>query len=234
MIWLWLTCFSLMVAPSLPAATLTGRVSLRDSKEKDVERERNYAGVVVWVEPTAGHAPQPASPAHAVMQQKNKRFTPHVLAVRTGTVVDFPNLDPIFHNAFSSFSGQIFDIGLYKPGSSRGVAFNRAGVVRVFCNIHAAMSAVIVVINSPWYATTEKDGTFQIAGIPPGEYRLHVFHERATAAELAKLERTLSISTSDPPPLDCTISESGFLPAPHLNKHGKPYRPGDEDYKVIP
>ena len=164
MIWLWLTCFSLMLAPGLPAANLTGRVALRDSKEKTVERERNYAGVVVWLEPAAGHAPQPASPPHAVMQQKGKRFTPHVLAVRTGTVVDFPNLDPIFHNAFSSFSGQIFDIGLYKPGSSRGVAFNRPGVVRVFCNIHAAMSAVIVVINGPGTRLRRRTVRFRFHG----------------------------------------------------------------------
>src|SRR5579875_3914932 len=126
---------------------------------------------------------------HAQMLQKDKRFIPHVLAISTGTTVDFPNLDPIFHNAFSNFDGQLFDVALYPPGSSRTVVFDRAGIVRVFCNIHPSMSAIIVVVNTPYYATTEKDGSFAIAGVPPGAYELHFFHERATPEMLDKLVR---------------------------------------------
>jgi len=167
------------------------------------------------------------------MLQKNKRFIPHILAIRRGTVVDFPNQDPIFHNAFSSFSGQIFDIGLYKPGTSKSVSFNRAGVVRVFCNIHAAMSAVIVVLDTPWFATTTQDGSFRIPDVPAGEYTLHVFHERATPAELAKTERMVTVGSGEP--VQLVISETGFLPTPHLDKHGKPYKPDSGDnYKVVP
>ena len=70
------------------------------------------------------------------MEQKNKQFDPHVLAIQAGAAVSFPNLDPIFHSAFSNFSGQIFDLGLYAPGTSRNIVFRRTGVVRVFCNIH--------------------------------------------------------------------------------------------------
>ena len=71
------------------------------------------------------------------MQQKDKQFQPHVVAISLGSTVDFPNLDLIFHNAFSNFSGQPFDIGLYAPRTSRSVTFKHAGIVRVFCNIHA-------------------------------------------------------------------------------------------------
>ena len=93
------------------------------------------------------------------MLQKNKVFVPPVAA---GTAVDFPNADPIFHNAFSSYDGQIFDVGLYPPGTTRSVYFRRACFVRVFCKIHAAMSAVILVLPTPYFATTAKDGTFRI------------------------------------------------------------------------
>ena len=123
------------------------------------------------------------------MIQKDKMFTPHVLAVPVGGSVSFPNLDPIFHNAFSNFNGQIFDVGLYKPGSSRTVAFKRAGIVRVFCNIHPQMSAVIVVLDTPYFAVSNKAGAFEIADVPPGEYQLHVFHERAAEETLDSLTR---------------------------------------------
>jgi hypothetical protein len=167
------------------------------------------------------------------MVQKNKKFIPHVLAIPTGTVVEFPNLDPIFHNAFSNYSGQVFDIGLYKPGTSRSVPFTREGVVRVFCNIHSNMSAVIVVLDTPWFAVTAPDGTFRIPDLRPGEYRLKIFHERATASELASVERTVRIEGSDLVLPRIALSEAGYLPAPHLDKHGKPYDTNSDSYKVM-
>src|SRR6202044_1888521 len=106
--------------------------------------------------------------------QKGKMFMPHILPVMAGTTVDFPNLDPIFHNAFSSYSGQIFDVGLYPPGTSRSVRFTREGVVRVFCNIHSSMSAMIVVLATPYFAVTGRDGSFALPDVPPGEYTLRV------------------------------------------------------------
>jgi plastocyanin len=209
-------------------------VQLLNSKEKAVQRGLDYSGVVIWLEPVGGPAPPVKAPGRATMVQKNKRFLPHVLAVRKGTIVDFPNEDPIFHNAFSNFSGQVFDIGLYKPGSSRAVPFTREGIVRVFCNIHANMSAVIVVLNTPWFTTSAADGAFRIADIPSGEYRLKVFHERATAEELGRLERTVRVSGGETHPLPAiAISEAGHLPAPHLNKHGQPYDSQSDSYKVV-
>jgi len=230
MIFRWLISSSLALGLA-SAAVLAGKVELKDSREKSVERGHDYSGVVVWLELVNGGVVEPAAPPRATMIQKNKKVLPHVLAVRRGTNIDFPNQDPIFHNAFSNFSGQVFDIGLYKPGSSRTVRFGRPGVVRVFCNIHAAMSAVIVVVDSPWFTTTAADGSFQIADVPPGEYRLRAFHERASVPELTKVERTLTVPGTRAVRL--SISESGFLPVPHLNKHGKEYPSSEDSYQVV-
>ena len=174
----------------LAAANVTGRVELKDSRDPSVRSKANYSGIVVSLMP----AEKPIlPPAHAVIRQKGKTFLPHILAVTSGTVVDFPNDDPIFHNAFSNYNGQIFDLSLYPPGSTRSVRFTRPGVVRIFCNIHAAMSAVIVVLQTPYFAISKRDGTFTIPDVPQGDYDLHVFHERATDASLRALNRHITI-----------------------------------------
>src|SRR6185295_19203174 len=108
------------------------------------------------------------------------------------------------------------------------------GFVRVFCNIHAAMSAVIVVLNTPYFDTTQKSGAFKIADVPPGEYSMHVFHERSTDATLKGLTRRISVG-ADPtslPPI--VISESGYLAIPHQNKYGHDYAPAPDEGGIYP
>lgn len=172
------------------------------------------------------------------MLQKDKRFSPHVLVIQTGTSVDFPNLDPIFHNAFSNYDGQIFDVALYPPGSSRTVRFDRPGIVRVFCNIHPSMSAIIVVVNSSYFDTTDRDGHYAISNVSPGDYRLHFFYERATPETLAKLTQNIVVG-EDAKPVElatATISEAGYLPIDHKNKYGRDYPPNADQtdgYSVL-
>jgi plastocyanin len=221
------TCSSLALAVSLHAATVSGNVSLLASKDKRVRNQRDFSGVVVWLEPSSP-APARLRPQKTEIVQKNKTFIPHVLAVAVGSSVEFPNFDPIFHNAFSNFSGQIFDVGLYPPKTTRSVQFVREGVVRVFCNIHPAMSAVIVVLDTPWFAVTARNGGFRIAGVPPGEYTLKVFHERATAPTLAGLARKITVAGDVTLP-GISISEAGYIPLPHKNKYGKEYPAVIED-----
>jgi plastocyanin len=207
------------------AGTVSGRVELVSSRDTGVRKHADYSGVVVWLERLSGTPIVPTAATHAQMIQKNKTFTPHVLAVTVGTVVDFPNFDPIFHNAFSNYNGQIFDIGLYPPGTTRSIPFRREGVVRVFCNIHPSMSAVIVVLKSPYFSTSSKRGAFRIADVPAGSYSMHVFHERAGEQTLAALTRTIELS-GDPLQLPgLQISESSYLELPHKNKFGKEYPP---------
>src|SRR5580698_8826482 len=136
MTWHSLIFFSFSLSLQLAAGTVTGRVELKDSRDPAVRSKANYAGLVVSLLPI--DKPPVLAPARATVRQKGKTFLPHILAITAGTVVDFPNDDPIFHNAFSNYNGQIFDLSLYPPGSTRNVRFTRPGVVRIFCNIHAA------------------------------------------------------------------------------------------------
>ena len=215
-------------------ASVNGTVELTAQKSQTARKRKDFSGVVVWLEPLPGHASAPVTPRRVEMVQKDKKFSPHLLVVPVGTQVDFPNFDPIFHNAFSNFSGQPFDVGLYPPGTSRSVTFKRDGVVRVFCNIHQAMSAIIVVVRTPWYAVTNTQGGFQLSGVPAGEYRLRVFYERAPADTLKALERKVTVDGAnvDLPPI--VISESGPLPEAHKNKFGADYPPPSDDHTFYP
>ena len=232
MTWPLRTCFSLLLAVSLPGATVTGRFTLRDSSERAARSLSDYSGVVVWLERPAG-VPQ-LSTLRVKMLQKEKTFEPHVLAITVGTTVDFPNLDPIFHNAFSVYNGQLFDLGLYPPGKSRSIRFIRPGFVRVFCNIHSTMSAVIAVIDTPLFAVTREDGRFEIGGVPAGAYELRVVHGRATEATLAALRRQVTVQQDRVDLPDTVISETGYLPIPHKNKYGGDYTLPPNDGSVYP
>lgn len=227
----WLICFNVVFSflgvwpGALEAGQVTGRVELSDSRDPAVRHRRDFSGVVVSLKAAASSSAAPVVAARATILQKDKTFSPHVLAIPVGSTVDFPNADPIFHNAFSSYNGQVFDIGLYPPGTSRAVRFTREGVVRVFCNIHSSMSAMIVVLATPYYATTGKDGSFEIPGVPPGHYELSVIHERATEAALAAVARRIAVGADNLTLPEIVISEAGFLSTPHKNKYGQDYSP---------
>jgi plastocyanin len=233
MISAWRTCFSLLALVQLSGATISGVVQLSDSGDSRRGKKPDNSGVVIWLEPLSGG--HPALPhLRATMLQKNKTFKPHVLAIPAGSTVDFPNHDPIFHNAFSNYDGQIFDVGLYSPGSSRSVRFTRPGMVRVFCNIHANMSAIIAVLDTPWFAVTDKDGVFTIPDVPAGEYSVNVFHERATAATLKSLTQRITVDDGAVALEPIRISETGYLAIPHKNKYGRDYPPAPDETGAYP
>jgi plastocyanin len=227
MIFRWRTFFRLLLplaAVIAEGASVSGGFTLADSKDPVVRKKRDYSGIAVWLEPISAKPP-PSQPRVHTMLQTKKKFQPHVLMVEMGSTVDFPNLDPIFHNAFSNFDGQPFDVGLYPPGTTQKVKFVREGIVHVFCNIHSMMSAVIIVVNSPWFAVTRQDGSFRIPNVPAGEYRLRVWHERASQPTLARLQKGIEVTTPDVDLPIAAISELGYIDLPHSNKFGKDYPP---------
>jgi plastocyanin len=132
------------------------------------------AGAAIWLEAPGLHG---APLKRAVIDQRNKRFIPHILIVTPGTKIDFPNNDTVFHNVFAYFEAKRFDLGMYPRGATKSQIFPRAGVVSVLCNIHPDMSAFIVIVDSPYYAQADKSGNFRLEGIPPGEYTVRFWHE---------------------------------------------------------
>src|SRR5688572_7742174 len=143
---------------------------------------------VVYLETAPAGAFEDREPRRMRMDQRNETFVPHVLAVDTGTLVDFPNNDSIYHNVFSLSKPKRFDLGRYAKGKSRAVRFDRPGIVRVFCEIHSHMSAFVLVFSHPYYAPTDSDGRYRIDNIPPGTYTVSAWHEGA-----ARDTRTITI-----------------------------------------
>ena len=141
---------------------------------------RGASNAVVWLDaPTASPA---TDHPRIVLDQQNLNFSPHVLVVRVGTTVDFPNNDRVFHNVFSFRDGKVFDLGMYPVGALKHVTFDRPGLSRIFCNIHANMAAYVMAVDTPYFALTDPSGAFTIAAIPPGGYRYHAW--RAGAPQL--------------------------------------------------
>jgi len=203
----------MLVAVLLPvgarADVLTGVVTTK------VRPGTPAASVVVYAEPATGAAPARESKPVS-LSQKNKAFAPRVLGVPVGTAVNFPNDDDIFHNVFSLSPGHAFDLGLYRAGASKRRTFTSPGLVRVFCNIHPQMTALIVSVATPFVTSAGADGAWRL-DLPPGRYTVTAISERATPATI---DVTVAGATTAAP---VTLDESAFAAAPHTNKFGKPY-----------
>jgi plastocyanin len=183
-------------------------------------------GVVVWLTPVHATTLRPA-PAHAPFRlvQKNKEFTPHLTVVPVGSSVEFPNLDPFFHNVFSLFNGKRFDLGLYEAGSSRSVRFDREGVSYLFCNIHPAMGAIVLALATPYYAVATSGGDVTVGGVPPGDYQLHVWGEQVKSGEGGTSLRELHVGPAELHLGTLTLEPTAGSLADHKNKFGEEYAP---------
>ena len=217
---------------SLTFLLLSGFLSAQDGNIRGtvnvVHHSRSESGganVVVWLT-ALGNKEQVSAGPTARLAQKDKGFTPHVLPVTVGTTIEFPNQDPFFHDVFSIYHGKPFDLGLYESGAVRKVRFSQPGVSYIFCNIHPQMSAVVIALSTPYFATTTKDGGFHISHVPAGSYRLEVWDEFASDAELASLVHQVAIKPGDNS-LDTITVHATDPPAEHLNKYGERY-PADK------
>ena len=155
---------------------------------------------VVYLESAPRGAFEASEGGHAVMDQRNETFVPHVLAITTGTTVDFPNSDKFYHNVFSLSKTRPFDLGRYAAGSSRPVRFDRAGIIRVFCDIHSHMNAFILVFNHPFFAMTDAEGRYRIENVPPGTYGVIAWNE-GTSSET----RPITVPDGGVAELDFTV-----------------------------
>ncbi|MEQ1758399.1 MAG: hypothetical protein ABL986_08790 [Vicinamibacterales bacterium] len=186
------------------------------------------SGVVVWLMPVGASPrvrPTGADRPRFTMVQRGKRFLPRVLVIPVGSVVDFPNFDPIFHNVFSLFEGKRFDLGLYEAGSSRSVTFASPGVSHVFCNIHPDMSAIVAAVDTDYFAASATNGTFSIANVPAGRYRLNVWHDRFAIEGASDYPKEITVSAGGLVLGDLRFSDSGQALPAHTNKFGHGYIP---------
>jgi len=139
--------------------------------------ERPEPNAVVWLEAAGVPARETRK---VVLDQRNLTFSPHVLAVRVGTTVQFPNRDRVFHNVFSFREGKRFDLGMYPVGAVKNVTFGQPGLSRIFCNIHPNMAAYVMAVDSAYFAVSDSSGRFLIEGVPSATYVYHAWHPGGT------------------------------------------------------
>jgi plastocyanin len=221
-LYLLLLCGGLACAQEV---TLSAHVALVSGQQSS--RTPKPGNVVLWLTPVpsptgADPALPPSQPLRLV--QHNKSFAPHVLVVPVGSVVEFPNRDPFFHNVFSLFEGKRFDLGLYEAGSSRNVHFDKPGVSYIFCNIHAEMSAVVIALDTPYYGISDQHGEVLIPHVPAGRYTLRIWYEEALPDTLKSLAREITVSERDST-LGTLRLAVADLPQAHKNKYGRDYDP---------
>lgn len=223
----WLLCSviltsGMLCAQSHPSLDTAGQLRLRISSPHSPKHHTVPA--VVWLQPVEGTPAVPFLPhGHYTLLQKNRTFIPHLQVIPVGSVVQFPNTDPFFHNVFSLFDGKRFDLGLYEAGSSKSVTFTREGVSYIFCNIHPEMSAVVLALSTPFYAIADENDSFVLRNIPSGDYMLHLWVEGVPQPVLESLDRPVHVSTRtvDLGTLNIPSAPSGTVA--HTNKFGKAY-----------
>jgi plastocyanin len=228
----WCLCSTSLSAQSQPSA-VTGQVEVvRRTAAKEISTQRgapDASNVALWLMPldTAVAPTAAAQPVQSSQQlvQRNKSFEPHVLVIQVGSMVQFPNKDPFFHNVFSLFDGKRFDLGLYEGGSTNSARFDRAGISFLFCNIHPEMSAVVVAVATPYFALSDHSGHVAIPDVPDGRYLMRVWYERSSPESLKSLDRPFTVSNSTHSLPLVQVMDNGDYKLAHKNKYGQDYVP---------
>jgi hypothetical protein len=175
-----------------PVTTTINRYSGRESVARSESGNESPTPIAVVYLTGGAKVTVPPPAKHPEMVQKDQSFYPEVLPITVGTTVDFPNLDPVFHNVFSYSKAKKFDLGRYPKGHSKSVTFDTPGLVKVFCEIHSTMRAHILVLEQPYYAIVAPDGSFRIPDVPAGDYKLKVWQEVAP-----EIERDIHVTAAD-------------------------------------
>jgi plastocyanin len=157
----------LLLFLALPASAATLAAQVRNPRGAAV------ADAVVYAIP---EKPLPLAKKTAIMDQKNRMFVPHILPIQTGTSVRFPNSDDIRHQVYSFSPAKTFQLPLYKGTPANPIFFERAGVATLGCNIHDRMSAYIVVVDTPYFAMTGRDGRVTLDNLAAGRYTVRVWY----------------------------------------------------------
>jgi plastocyanin len=214
---------ALMVArtPLGAQGAVSGQVSVL---EKPGSAATDLSNSVISLEPPAGTKLK-MKPSHAVITMHAREFVPHVTVLTVGGTVQFQNQDPFQHNAFSNSTAGTFDFGLSDRGTTVEQVLRRAGVFQVFCNIHARMSAFVLVLGTPYFTQAGSDGRFSLAAVPAGAYMLHVWNEKGGEAS-----RALTVSAAGASDVSVQLDARGYQRVAHKNKFGQDYSAGGDRY----
>jgi plastocyanin len=193
--------------------TVSGRVTIQ---EKPGETSTDLANAVVYLVPKSGGAR--LTEQKVQMAMNGRQFSPRIRVVTPGSTIEYPNQDPFSHNIFSTAPGAAFDLGVYGGNTSKSTTFKKAGAFPVYCNIHAKMTAYILVVATPYYGQPTADGRWSLAGVPAGKYEMHVWHERAP-----EIVKDVDIAATGLTGADASLDAKGFKLVDHKNKFGQNY-----------
>ncbi|HTJ30363.1 MAG TPA: hypothetical protein VL346_07675 [Acidobacteriaceae bacterium] len=205
-----------------------GRIHIleRGSAPAKMPAPKSSGETVVWLTAIDAPGARPIQKGTYRLLQKNKQFSPHLLVIPTGSTVEFPNMDPFFHNVFSLYDGKRFDLGLYESGAKRGVVFDREGISYIFCNIHPEMGAIVLAVSTPYYAIAKENGSVTIHNVPPGTYRLHLWSEAFQPVDHSGDRRVVQVTAEGGAfgPIDLAPGLNPLVN--HKNKFGEDYPAG--------
>ena len=217
------TLLSAVLAGTLGAqASVSGQVTIIERPGDETE---DLANVVVFLEPVvvAARAKGPAA-TNTVIALEKRQFSPRVRVVTEGSKVDFPNQDPWNHNVFSKINGG-FDTGVYGRNKTKDQVFREAGVYSLYCNVHPRMTAFVIALKTPYFTQAGADGRFKLDNVPAGQYKMTVWHDRATAVtkDITVPAAGLAIPKTD-------LDARGYKYVQHKNKLGQVYTSTGERY----
>ncbi len=204
--------------PVAAQGPVSGQISII---ERPGEQTEDLGNAVVYLELPAGQKAKLA-PANDQMALQSRQFAPHVRIVPPGSKVEFVNQDPFSHNVFSKATQGPFDTDVFGRGKKKTTTVKEAGVYPLYCNVHPRMTGFLVAVNTPYYAQAGADGRFTIANVPPGTYKLHVWHERA-----AEQTAMLTVPDAGVGGLKYQLDARRYKFVQHKNKNGKDYASGD-------
>ena len=192
--------------------TVTGSIQVQQARVK-TGGPKSFKDVVVHLKPVGAHT-YPSPTTHAVMDQRGLVFLPHVMAVQSGTTIDFLNSDHDRHNVYFLFeeTGQTLDIGTWGPGQRVSHTFARPGLVITLCQLHLEMAAYILVLESPFFTLAELDektqqAAYAISGVPPGDYILEAWHKKLKMKGAAP---TVTVAAGRPTTADIVITRKKY------------------------
>lgn len=218
---LCLATASLLLSATTLAADIEGLITFESKRRLNRDADAELA-IVFFRPATTTATEQEYEPKFRQepieMTMSMKAFNPTVIAVQTGTEVNFPNADRVIHNAFSTTKNNKFDLGFYPQGETRSHRFEKPGVVKVFCNVHQNMYGYVMVLDTPHFTKVNPDGSFKLENVPSALGKLFVWHPRGKT-----ISRVIE-PTADVTEFNASMALTKRSVPKHKNKFGKPYK----------